>query len=176
MKISRDPLKKSTLIIIRGNSGSGKTTIAKELQVILGSVLLISQDVVRRDMLNSKDTEGNPSIALIKHLALYGRSTVAYVIIEGILSEKRYSDIFRELALAFGNHTLAVYLDISFEETLRRHQTKDHNAEFGEREMKRWWLEHDYLGNEKGFIFTDNDTQTEIIDAMLEYLRSPQAK
>jgi len=41
------------LIILRGNSGSGKTTIAKELQNRFGrNTMLISQDVIRRDMLN----------------------------------------------------------------------------------------------------------------------------
>ena len=38
------------IIIIRGNSGSGKTTVAKELCKRLGNsnVMLLSQDVVRR--------------------------------------------------------------------------------------------------------------------------------
>ena len=39
------------LIILRGNSGSGKTTTAKALRKHLANSLLISQDVVRRDML-----------------------------------------------------------------------------------------------------------------------------
>ena len=40
------------LIILRGNSGSGKTTIAKELQKKFGkNTMLISQDVIRRDIL-----------------------------------------------------------------------------------------------------------------------------
>ena len=44
------------LIILRGNSGSGKTTVAKELQGLFGrNTMLISQDVVRRDMLGVKD-------------------------------------------------------------------------------------------------------------------------
>ena len=44
------------LIILRGNSGSGKTTVAKELQRLFGhNTMLISQDVVRRDMLCVKD-------------------------------------------------------------------------------------------------------------------------
>ena len=44
------------LIILRGNSGSGKTTIAKELQKRFGrNTMLISQDMVRRDMLWVKD-------------------------------------------------------------------------------------------------------------------------
>lgn len=43
------------LIILRGNSGSGKTTVAKELQKRFGrNTMLISQDVVRRDMLKEK--------------------------------------------------------------------------------------------------------------------------
>lgn len=43
------------LIILRGNSGSGKTTVAKELQKRFGrNTMLISQDAVRRDMLKEK--------------------------------------------------------------------------------------------------------------------------
>ena len=42
----------SKLIVLRGNSGSGKTTIAKALQKKLGhNTMLISQDEVRRNML-----------------------------------------------------------------------------------------------------------------------------
>lgn len=44
------------LIILRGNSGSGKTTIANALhQRLKEQSLLISQDVVRREMLRVKD-------------------------------------------------------------------------------------------------------------------------
>ena len=47
-----NPILTSTLIILRGNSASGKTTIAKQLQEHFGQgTLLVSQDVVRRDML-----------------------------------------------------------------------------------------------------------------------------
>lgn len=42
----------SKLIILRGNSGSGKTTVAKALQEKLGyNTMRISQDEVRRNML-----------------------------------------------------------------------------------------------------------------------------
>ena len=38
----------SKLIILRGNSGSGKTTIAKELQKLFGkNTLIFSQDIIR---------------------------------------------------------------------------------------------------------------------------------
>lgn len=47
----------SVLVVLRGNSGSGKTTIAKSLQEKLGArTMLISQDVIRREILKVRDT------------------------------------------------------------------------------------------------------------------------
>ncbi|WP_176545855.1 hypothetical protein [Bacillus wiedmannii] len=41
-----NPILKSTLIILRGNSASGKTTIAKQLQEHFGQgTLLVSQEI-----------------------------------------------------------------------------------------------------------------------------------
>lgn len=51
------------LIILRGNSGSGKTTIAKMLRNSLpqGSIMTIGQDEIRRQILNVKDTPNKAS-------------------------------------------------------------------------------------------------------------------
>ena len=50
----------SRLIILRGNSGCGKTTTAKLLQKEYGyGTMLVSQDVVRREMLHVKDEASN---------------------------------------------------------------------------------------------------------------------
>ena len=44
------------LVILRGNSGSGKTTVARVLQRKIGfNTMLISQDEIRRNMLWVKD-------------------------------------------------------------------------------------------------------------------------
>jgi cytidylate kinase len=76
----------SKLIIIRGNSGSGKTTTAKSLQNHLGhGTLLVSQDTVRREMLKVHDIKGNLSIDLIRQIAEYGKDKCEFVIVEGIL-------------------------------------------------------------------------------------------
>ena len=58
------------LIIIRGNSASGKTTIAKRLQQKFGrNTMLISQDVVRREMLKVKDGESTEALPLMQEFS-----------------------------------------------------------------------------------------------------------
>ena len=83
------------LIILRGNSGSGKTTIAKELQQAFGSnTMLISQDVIRRDMLRVKDGENTIALPLMEELMRYGRKNSEIVILEGILNSEWYFRLF----------------------------------------------------------------------------------
>lgn len=73
------------LIIIRGNSGSGKSIIAQRVRDKLGEkVMLLQQDVLRRDILKVKDKVGNPVVGLIKQLAMYGKKTGHNVVPEGI--------------------------------------------------------------------------------------------
>ena len=82
------------LIILRGNSGSGKTTTAKELQKRFGrNTMLISQDMIRREMLNVKDGENTLALPLMKELLSYGNKHSEVVILEGIM----YADWYRSL-------------------------------------------------------------------------------
>lgn len=132
------------LIIIRGNSGSGKSTIAKELQKRLGNnTMLISQDIVRREMLSVKDGENTLALPLLKELLSYGYQHSEIVILEGIMNSDWYKTLFEEAIRLFGSQIYAYYFDISFNETLKRHQTRDKWKEFGEEVMRRWWKEKD---------------------------------
>ena len=133
------------LIILRGNSGSGKTTIAKELQNRLGSnTMLISQDVIRRDILKVKDGENTPALPLMKELLIYGSSHSDVVILEGIMYADWYKPLFELAVKLYGTEVYAYYFDLSFEETLKRHQTKPNCHDFGEEAMRRWWREKDF--------------------------------
>lgn len=77
------------LIILRGNSGSGKTTLAREIHKRLPrNTLLISQDVVRGDILHVKDGEHTLALPLLEDLLIYGYKNCDYVILEGILNAK----------------------------------------------------------------------------------------
>lgn len=134
------------LIILRGNSGSGKTTTGKALQRKFGhGTMLISQDVVRREMLFVKDGPDTETSQLLNELAIYGKKHCNIIILEGILYSKWYKKLFENLYDEFNNQIFAYYFDIPFEETLIRHKQKPNAHEFGEIEMKRWWSEKDFL-------------------------------
>jgi len=135
------------IIILRGNCASGKSTTALELQKRFGrgNSLLISQDIVRREMLWVKDVIGNPTVELLKSLVSYGHKNCSYTILEGILYSDVYENLFNEIAKIYGNQIHAYYFDVPFEETLvRQKQRPIHNA-FGEEEMLKWWREKDYI-------------------------------
>lgn len=135
------------LIIIRGNSGSGKTTVAKKLQEEFGSnTMLISSDMVRLEMLNVRGVQGAiQSKDLMIQLLRYGRRHSEITILEGILPTDDYRELFEAAVEEYAENIFAYYYDIPFEETLLRHQTKPDHDRFGEIEMKRWWREKDYL-------------------------------
>lgn len=134
------------LIILRGNSGSGKTMTGKALQRKFGhGTLLISQDVVRREMLFVKDGPNPEASQLLLKLVLYGKSHCNIVILEGILNSEWYKKLFENLLDEFNSQIFAYYYDIPFEETLNRHKQKPNAHEFGEKEMREWWNEKDLL-------------------------------
>lgn len=165
----------SILIILRGNSGSGKTATAKELHRRLppGTALLISQDVIRREMLNVKDRPQNPAIDLIKLNAAFGRAHCDVVIIEGILKRELYNAALLKIAAAF-DQTVACYFDIPYEETLRRHQSRPQAQEFGAASLKKWWLEKDYLALPGEIQFTTDDTLSMRVEQLLKIIQKAE--
>lgn len=105
--------------------------------------MLISQDVIRRDILKVRDGENTLAIPLMKELLKYGNIHSDIVILEGIMNADWYKPLFELAVLLYGTDVYAYYFDIPFEETLRRHQTKPNCGSFGEEEMRRWWREKD---------------------------------
>lgn len=157
----------SKVIIIRGNSGSGKTTVAKLLQQRIGcQTMLISQDMIRREMLYDKP--GNLTVGLIDNLIEYGLLNCEFIIIEGILKEHRYGNMLRKYFLG-KTDIYSYYYDISFEETLKRHNSKG-DIGFGKNELKDWFVEHDYLGLENEKVIKDDVTKEEMIKTILKDL------
>lgn len=163
---------KTQLIILRGNSGSGKTTLAHDLNTTLPGVkLLISQDVVRREMLFVKDEPDNLAIDLIYEMACYGKNRVDYVILEGILVNKIYGHMLKSLIQFFQGNVTVCYFDLTLEETMGRHKTKKTSLEFGEAELRRWFKKGDFLGTPNELTFTNEMTREmmlKIIEAQIK--------
>jgi hypothetical protein len=129
--------------------------------------MLIPQDVIRREVLHVKDRAGNPAIDLISRVVLYGKEIGYTVVLEGILSKKLYGEMLNNLVKEFGDTAYVFYMDVSFEETLRRHDTKPNNHEYGSEKMKEWWIEKDYLSMPSEQIIPENYSVDESVAYIL---------
>ncbi len=153
------------LIMLRGNSGSGKTTVAKALQELFGrNTMVLSQDMIRREVLKARDGIDPPALPLIKQMLEYGSEHCEIVIMEGIFIADWYRELFEAAIELYGSDIYAYYFDIPFEETVRRHQTRDKSNEFGADEMREWWKEKDYLDLIKEVAITEDMSKDRIVN------------
>jgi adenylate kinase family enzyme len=115
--------KVSHLVIIRGNSASGKSTLALELQRALGpGTACVGQDHLRRVILREHDVPDGDNIEFIAQTVRYCVSIGYNVILEGILYSPHYATMLRKLVDEHPGPSHVFYLDVSLEETVRRHE------------------------------------------------------
>jgi adenylate kinase family enzyme len=128
------------LALLRGNSGSGKSTIARRIRRAGGERLaLVSQDVLRREVLGERDRPGGANIDLIEVTVRHALEHGFDVVLEGILYSVHYGDMLRRLSLSYADRVSAFYLDVPFDETCRRHTTRPQCSEFSVEEMREWY-------------------------------------
>jgi predicted kinase len=129
------------LITLRGSSGSGKSTVAAAIRAArpAGSVAIIGQDVIRRQILGAGEDRGGHPIALIEMIARQLLDRGLDVIIEGILNAAWYTETLAQLVADHRGVSRCYIWDLPFEETVRRHATKPVANEFGAAEMRTWW-------------------------------------
>lgn len=136
----------AVLIVIRGNSGSGKSAIARELRERYGwGLAIVAQDVVRRQMLREHDVPGGANIGLIDLTVRYALDHGFSTVLEGILNADHYGAMLRGLQRDYAARSHWYYLDIPLDETLRRHATKPEAGEFGEVQLRRWYRAQDLV-------------------------------
>ncbi|GLY38817.1 hypothetical protein Amsp01_048410 [Amycolatopsis sp. NBRC 101858] len=128
------------LVVLRGPSGAGKSTVAAAVRARLGrGVALVQQDVLRRVVLREHDVSGGLNIALIATVCRFSLDAGYHVILEGILSAARYGAMMCRLAADHRGRTCFFYLDVPFEETVRRHATRPQAGEFTPEDMRGWY-------------------------------------
>lgn len=164
------------LIILRGNSGSGKSTTAKLLREaaiergVKRKIAIIEQDYLRRYILKEKESEGSDNVGLMEQTALFAMQRNYVVILEGIFYSARYKAMLERL-IANDKENYIYYFDVSIEETLARLASKPNAHEFGEKEMREWYKGKDLLGIDNEQILGESLSQQQIIDRILEDIR-----
>ena len=156
------------LVVLRGNSASGKSTVATRVREHCGrGIAIVGQDLMRRQVLWEKDAPDALNIGLIDTVARYALDYGYHVIIEGILKAVRYGEMLRALAADHLGSTHFFYWDVSFEETLRRHATKPQAGEYGETEMRPWFRPDDLLPFVRETIIPETTTLDEAISLVI---------
>ncbi|MGG2461078.1 AAA family ATPase [Streptomyces sp. RGM 3693] len=134
------------LVVLRGNSASGKSAAAAEIRHRFGRGLaLVGQDNLRRVVLRERDRPDGINIGLIDSVARYALDAGYHVIVEGILYTSHYGAMLQRLCADHRGPTHCYYLHVPFAETLRRHETKPEATAYGEAEMRQWYRERDLL-------------------------------
>ncbi|MBB5777675.1 kinase [Nonomuraea jabiensis] len=157
------------LIVLRGNSGSGKTSVARALRKAYGKrgLAVVGQDVLRRDILRELDVPDGVNIGLIDTVTRYALDHGHHVILEGILTACRYAPMLQALREDFPGRSRFFYLDVPFEETLRRHATRPQSAEFGPDMMREWYIERDLLPGGYETIIDQHSSLEETVRRLL---------
>jgi predicted kinase len=165
------------LIVLRGNSGSGKSTVAGALRQAYGrGVAWVSQDLLRRVVLKEKDRPGGVNIGLIDQVARYSLDHGYHVILDGILYAERYEAMLTGLSRDHTGLTRFYYLDVSLDETLRRHLSRPQASEFGAPEMREWYRHQDLLARIKERIVPESYTLEQTVSLITAETRLQQSR
>lgn len=157
------------LVVIRGSSGSGKTTVAREVQRRFdrAQCLVVPQDVVRRQFLRESEVPDGVNVDLLRDIAALGLARGLTVVVEGILTARRYSPMLQQLA-SHAERACFYAFDLTFEQSFQRHPRRAKAAEFGRDDMRHWYNGWDPLG----FV---NETRLDVTRSLEDIVASIHA-
>ncbi|KUN81606.1 kinase [Streptomyces bungoensis] len=156
------------LIVLRGNSASGKSSVAAGLRERFGRGLaLVGQDNLRRVVLRERDRPGAANIGLIDLTARYALDAGYHVVVEGILHAAHYGDMLARLRTDHRGPTHGYYLDVPFGETLVRHATKPIADDVDETQLRDWYRARDLLPDGGETVIGADSTLQETVDRIM---------
>jgi predicted kinase len=163
---------RTRLIVLRGNSGSGKSSVAMALREAHGRGLAwVSQDLIRRIILREKDRPGGVNVGLIDHVARYSLDHGYHAVLDGIFYADRYEQMLDGLRRDHLGRSCFYYLDVSWEETVRRHATRPQAADFGVDDMRDWYRPRDLLTAVREQVIPETSTLRETTSLILAQAR-----
>jgi gluconate kinase len=160
----------ASLVVIRGNSGSGKTSAAREVRRRAGrGTALIEQDHLRRVVIREHGGLGDAAVApgFIAMSARYLLDAGYHVIVEGILHTGGYGAVLRELIAGHPGSVHVFFLDVSFEETVRRHHRRDEPIPVTAEQMRGWYAGTDVLGVSGEVVIGESSTLEQTVTTIL---------
>ncbi|MGO1545600.1 MAG: AAA family ATPase [Gulosibacter sp.] len=156
------------LIIIRGNSGSGKSQLAHAIRAARPrGVAIIGHDVLRREVLHVRDHPGALSVPYIDLSARFALDNGLDVVIEGILHSESYGEMLTQLRNDHAGLTRCYYYELSLEETLKRHRTKALAAEVSEADVTSWYRCEDRVAGLAESVFDATLGPTDALERVL---------
>jgi predicted kinase len=156
------------LVVLRGNSASGKSSIAVGIREKFGRGLaLVGQDNLRRVVLRERDRPGAANIGLIDLTARYALNAGFHVVVEGILYADRYGDMLAQLRADHRGPTHSYYLDVPFEETVARHATKPIADDVSEAQLRDWYRSRDLLPGGVETVIGADSTLAATVDRIM---------
>ena len=162
-----------TLVVLRGNSASGKSSVAREVRRRYGrGCALVEQDHLRRILLREHDGPDGVAPRLIEATCRVALDGGYHVLLEGILHAAWYGAMLRSL---IREHDRVFYLDVSLEETVRRHETRPLSREVTAEEMRSWYTPRDLLGLPGETVIPETSTFAESVATVLRSLADAPA-
>jgi predicted kinase len=160
------PEQQPTLVVLRGNSAAGKTTVAKAVRTAYGRGLAwVSQDIMRRAVLREPDRPDMLNVGLIDLVTRYCLGNGYHVVLDGILNSARYGEMLAGLHADFGGHFF--YFDVSLAETLRRHAGRPLASEVTEADLVRWYQPADLLCNVPERVIAEQSTLAQTVELVM---------
>ncbi len=164
------------LIIIRGPSAAGKSTVAKELMRRSDRpTMLVEQDQFRPNFNQTSPQDKLPIWELIEANIITGLQQGYDVIAEGILNVQKPGriEMLQRIFKAHPTENYIFYMDVSFEETLKRHETRkdkvDHRTE---QDMRGWFKLASPVKNFNEVVIPENYSKDETIKKIKEITKT----
>lgn len=157
----------SKLIILRGNSGSGKSTVAKTIAKAAGHQLaVVDADAYRVGMFHPLGECGEDVAELMAHNVRFCLERGYDVFWDSIFyahdrNRKYLEDFIRQHHPA---DNFIFNFDVSWEETVRRHQTRHKRHDFDAETMREWYKPVESLGYDFEYTVPEKNSIEDTVD------------
>lgn len=157
----------SKLIILRGNSGSGKTTVATKIAKATNhKTAVIDADQYRVNMLFPWGECGPDFEAIMSHNVQYCLKHGYDVLWDSIFyaNDKNKAYLGKFLIELHPNDNFIFNFDVSFDETVRRHNLRHKKDDFGPDQMKEWFRSVEDLGYDFEYRIPESNSLDQTVD------------